>query len=259
MDSELRGAFSRIFRSAQAATFVRAKLGSGQEVPDPFTVPGYPERTYCVTANGTLVAAITNGISLVRNADVILIPVPTQAGEEVFEVLRFDPDRLRDLFGENARRIQAGYGGLGFGNEDYIESLRLMHGLVVPVSGLTFRALPFSYRWHGVRRFYDGALTVTITAPTTTSPTPVHRWTLIGYNPDTDTLTSANGAEYPISAPVGGAELAAISFTGIPLMGVLLNTADTGVTGLDRFRDARELIGTDSPGLTPDEALFLAW
>lgn len=229
---DVRGMFTLASHQAridnQLRGYLGLPLGNNQYQ---FTVPGESNKVYCRVFRGSTMAieAVVNmGAPLDPRIEVLL---ERDAAGNLFVVMA-NPTQSAVSRNNLAPSTTGPHShAIGSGNEDYVEGLRLLPGLVQAFSGLTVSFNGFAYpapdgsvAWHA-----DQTLDISGAVPGSANQ---QRFAIIDLVRETDTLEVTNGTIYSTAYPNLDEEEAVLDIPAgtYPLVGIVLAYGATGIT-----------------------------
>jgi hypothetical protein len=245
--SDIRGALRGAMNTTERESLLRARIGKivpGGMITD---VPNDPGKVFIrLYRNGavSLTSAINRGAPLRANPD------PTKDHENDVWV-KIDPKTASFVI---ERRVEVRdtdqpvrpldvpphNHAIGSGNEDPVEGLRFLPGLVHKraADSLIVKVRGFTYKTPtGYAKFATTTFDLEPYLPTTAN---THAYAIVGFNPATEAIVAVTGTEYPTTTALTDAHIEEITFSYIPLAAVKLQNGQTRSPDYRDFVDLRE-------------------
>jgi hypothetical protein len=250
--SDIRGALRGAMNTTEREALQRARIGKivpGGMITD---VPNMPGRVYIrLYRNGSvsLTTAINRGAPLRANSendlenDVWVKIDPKTASyviERRTEIVDTDQPQTPLTVPRHRHNI-------GSGNEDPVEGLRFLPGLVHKRAqdSLVVKVREFTYKTAtGYAKFATTTFDLTPYLPATVNK---HAYVIVGFNPATEAIVAVTGTEYPTTTTLTTAHIEEITFPYVPLAAVKLKNGQTRSPDYRDFVDLREWFSSTIP------------
>lgn len=228
---------------------LKGLLGTGENVADPFSVPGKPDFMWVRVFRGTtqtLESALNEGAPRIKNLPVSI----EQTDEGYIKITGPDMSNVSE-FSDGTPGLTVGRHthDLSHGNADMVETLRIMEGHFEIVSGLVIAINDINnFYWNGTASFFFRSL-YNLSSHLPSNPNK-WRWVKIGINSDTKLIEAVSGSETDINVNLSISSLHGIAFGSsdvMPMFGVKLAYGATTIERVTHLVDIRPwLSGTDS-------------
>lgn len=241
MPTKISEVLSKFIQTANNATKIKGLLGTGENVSDPFSVPGKPDYMWVRifrSSSQTLESALNSGVPRVHNLPIIL--ELTESG--YYKIIGPDYSDVQAVGdGTPGLTVAPHTHDLSHGNADMVESMRIMQGHFEVVENLTIAINDINnFYWNSTPSyFYRGTYDLTDNRPSTAGK---WRWVKVGINASTKLIEVANGTDKDQTTVLSIADLNAISFGSsdvMPCFGVKLKQGQTAIQRVSDVADIR--------------------
>lgn len=240
-NKELRRAFDALWGGSESRSWVKGRLGKKEADGTIVIKTGRPGFVFVrLDAEGGQGTAIARNLGVpLKNYLPVRMRIDPQLGHYV--IYGIDYGARYDAFsGGNERSYNVGPHThmMGSGLEYPIEALRINPGRPQCTSALTVSISQFRYYFNGSWDTWQNNATIDLTAYKPASAKWC--WVLVGLNPATNALVAVKGADYDTQAALTDDLIDSIAFVEyIPCAAVQVAYADTSLTDISRWRDAR--------------------
>lgn len=251
---DIRRALRGALNTTEKNGLERARIGKrvpGGMITD---VPNLPGKVYIrLFRNGgvSLTTAINRGAPLRANPD------PTEDHENDVWV-KLDPKTASFIIERRVEIIDSDQPvksltvprhrhNIGSGNEDPVEGLRFLPGLVHKrqQDSLIVKVREFTYKTAtGYAKFSTTTFDLTPYLPSTSN---THAYVIVGFDPATEAIVAVTGTEYATTTTLTYAHIEEIAFSYIPLAAVKLKAGQTISPDYRDFVDLREWFSSVLP------------